>query len=323
MHYTNLIDAIFEFQYRCRLPYHWCRRIWDSDGPCIEKYGYSYAILEKQIVPGSFWTKFPRFRELISVNKWTRADKHALRFDWHSFLDAPLKMLDITEAYFPTGDEFQQYMSEVVRLADLNIEYGAEVDHIIPQTDENEGDEKPCVMMKDGIHRCANHRIFVGTGLQEKQEPLMKALGAVPYSQITRQMARRKRVCIFGNGNAGFETAQNLFDVADKVTIYGKKALKIAAVTKSVGDVRTKFLQVLENFHFKLKDTVDQADRHIQLHGLSEVLNEEDLDIADRIIDASMIMQRDACEVTVVATGFESHVPGESLTTRFPVTNDW
>ena len=41
------------------------------------------------------------------------------------------------------------------------------------------------------------------------------------------------------------------------------------------------------------------------------------------MIDASIIMKRDACEVSVIATGFDSDVPGLNLTTRFPPSADW
>ena len=219
-------------------------------GLYLQKFGYSYTILEKSNVAGSFWTQFPRFRELISVNKWSRDEKHALRYDWHSFLEAPITMMNVTTAYFPSGDDFQAYMAEVARIADLRIEYESEVDRMTSALD---GSGRPCVVMADGTQRCAGRRIFVGTGLREKRESLLEAMGGIYYSEITRDVAFRKRVCIFGNGNAGFETAQNLYDFADKVTVYGRKAVRIASVTKYTGDVRTKFLQVLENFHFKLR----------------------------------------------------------------------
>lgn len=289
----------------------------------LEKYGYSYSILEKDSVPGSFWKRFPVFGELISVNKWTLEEKHRLRYDWHSMLEAPVQMMDVTEEYFPTGADWQRYMSEVVRLAELKIEYGAQVDRIVSSNDD-EG-VKPCVIMSDGTERCARRRVFVATGLREKDEPLLAAMGAVPYSRMTKAAARRKRVCIFGNGNAGFETAQNILGVAGKVSIYGKRALRLAAVTKYVGDVRTKFLQVLENFHFKLKDTVDQGDRDMvaELAGIEHILrglDESQLELAMEAIGSARIMNRDQCETSVIATGFQSFVPGMNLTSRFPET---
>ena len=215
----------------------------------LQKFGHTYTVLERNDVAGSFWLRYPRFRELISINKWTRREDHRLRFDMHSFLEAPITMMDVTEAYFPSGDEWQEYMAAVVQMADLNVEYNADVREIV--SDEDTG--RPCVIMsKDGTKRCAQRRVFVGTGLEEKQQPLLEAMGAIYYSQVTKSDARRKRVCIFGNGNAGFETAQNTFDVADKVTVYGKRAHRTAAVTKYTGDFRVKVrlkIHLIKYFH--------------------------------------------------------------------------
>lgn len=46
----------------------------------FEKYGMEYQVLEKEDVVGSFWTKFPVFGEMISVNKLTRNPKERLRY---------------------------------------------------------------------------------------------------------------------------------------------------------------------------------------------------------------------------------------------------
>jgi hypothetical protein len=113
------------------------------------------------------------------------------------------------------------------------------------------------------VERCARRRVFVGTGLREKSEPILEALfGGIPYSRMTKGAARRRRVCILGNGNAGNEVAQNAYGVADRgVTIFGNQAARLSAVTRYTGDVRIRFLQVLENFHGKLLDTEQQFRR--------------------------------------------------------------
>ena len=92
-------------------------------------------------------------------------------------------------------------MSRVVELAEIN--FGVEVQRI-------DGNGKPCVTTVDGQDRCAKRRVFVGTGLKEREEPFLQALGGIPYSQFTKEMARHRRVCILGNGNSGFEVAQNI-----------------------------------------------------------------------------------------------------------------
>jgi hypothetical protein len=111
---------------------------------------------------------------------------------------------------------------------------------------------------------------LVGTGLRPKDEPLFRAMGGIPYSDFTADMAYRSRVCILGNGNSGFETAQNSFAtgkrissisdlswifiyfVADRVVIYGRHAPRLSAITRYTGDVRVKLIQVMENLNAKV-----------------------------------------------------------------------
>lgn len=263
----------------------------------LQKYGHSYTILEKESVAGSFWTKYPVHGELISVNKWTRNETQRLRYDWHSMLEAPLQMLDITEDYFPQGIDWHRYMQQVVEMAQLKVEYGVEVTKIVSQSNNS---PRPCVVLRDGGKRCARRRIFVGTGLREKDEPYLKAMGGIPYSSFTKDVARRRRVCILGNGNAAFETAQNVFNVADRVTIYGKESHRLSAVTRYTGDVRVKFLQVLENLHGKLLDTVEKYDYSLSLKGLEGYLNETQIDHVNLILRSGTTLKQFKCERFVI-----------------------
>ena len=204
----------------------------------FEKHGIrSYTILEKEDVVGSFWTKFPVFEELISVNKNVRDPRERLRYDWHSMLEAPVTMWNITKDYFPKGIHWHHYMTSVVKEAGIRVEHGVEVDSIV------KGDA-PCVRLVDSTLRCANKRVFIGTGLKEKPEPLLRAMGGIPYSAIKKELAQDRRVCIAGNGNSGFEVAQNTFDVAERVTLYGRHPHRLSSITKYTGDVRVKYLQV-------------------------------------------------------------------------------
>ena len=132
----------------------------------LQKYNLSHVILEKGSTAGTFWTKFPVFGELISINKHVRNETQRLKYDWHSFLESPIKMWNITRKYFPAGFEWHEYMMEVVETAKINVEYGVEVESVA-------GDGSPCVHLVDGTKRCAKHRVLVGTGLQEKKEPML------------------------------------------------------------------------------------------------------------------------------------------------------
>lgn len=290
----------------------------------LQKHGMSYAVFEKENVVGSFWNKFPVFGELISVNKWVRNETQRLRYDWHSFLESNLTMLDISEDYFPQGSDWRKYMEQAAVEAGImpRIKFGVEVLRVA-------NDGTPCVYVREGgqkatlARRCANRRVFMGTGLQEKNEPFLRAMGGVPYSQISKKLAYHKRVCILGNGNAGFEVAQNIFNVADRVTIYGKESHRLSSVTRYTGDVRVKFLQILENLHGKLLDTVDKYDYSFRLKGLEDYLNATQIEQVNSLIRAGTFLKQFKCEVFVVATGFRSHVPGLTLgyDERFPRTS--
>lgn len=226
----------------------------------------SFAILEKSHTVGSFWTQYPRFDELISINKSVRNSTQRYRYDWHSFLPGEcnnknmLGMLNMTLDYFPKGKDWHRYMERVVETTPglmERIEFGVEVEQLLPpvavnpdyseaaeETETKKSDTMHCVQIKGGGKRCARRRIFVATGLQTKDEPYLRALGGIPYAEATKERAINKRVCILGNGNSAFELAQNLYSVADRVTLYGRSPHRLSAVTRYTGDVRVKYLQV-------------------------------------------------------------------------------
>ena len=156
-------------------------------------------------------------------------------------LEAPLSMRDITRDYFPQGKDWQIYMERVVKEANITIQYGTEISRVAD-------DGTPCVVLTDDTKRCARHRVLLGTGMKEKESPLMEAMGGIRYSQMTREAARDKVVCILGNGNAGNEVAANVYDIADRVILYGRHPIRLSSITRYTGDVRVKFLQPTENF---------------------------------------------------------------------------
>jgi hypothetical protein len=137
-------------------------------------------------------------------------------------------------------------------------------------------------------------------------------------------MARRRRVCIAGNGNSGFEIAQNVYSVADRVTIYGKSPHRLSSVTRYTGDVRVKYLQVLENMNGKLLDTVEYFEAIPKMKGVENILTQPQIDEVKSASRTASWLNQFECETFFIATGFESSVPeGVTLDSRFPPTNDW
>ena len=113
----------------------------------------SFTILEKSNTVGSFWTRFPRFDELISINKSVRNETQRYRYDWHSFLESDLGMMNVTEDYFPKGKDWHRYMERVVDETPglkERIEYGVEVEQLIVK-EEGHDNNMHCVQIKGVI----------------------------------------------------------------------------------------------------------------------------------------------------------------------------
>ena len=238
----------------------------------LSKRNMSYVVLEASHSVGSFWHRFPVFEQLISINKRVRNSSQAWRFDWHSLLEAQSTMHQTTKRFFPLRSDLSTYFARIVEEQHLHVLLGVRVSRIAPTSS--------CVVLHGGVEFCARKRVLVGTGLVPKEEPILQAMGGVPYSQFKRHFAHDRRVCILGNGNSGFEIAQNIYDVAERVTLYGKRPFRLSAVTRYTGDVRTKLIQVLENLHGKLLDTVSYFETLPQLSvsGL-DMTKEQELDL--------------------------------------------
>lgn len=226
-------------------------------------------------------------------------------------LETPVAMWDVSHEYYPTGREWHEYMERVIKEAGIDVEFNSEVASLAT--------DSPCVKLVDGSKRCAKYRVFVGTGLRERDERYLRAIGGIRYSDMTVEKAIGKRVCILGNGNAGFEVAQNVFKVADRVIVSGKRPTRVSAVTKYTGDVRVKFLTTLENFHGKLLDTVVHVDLPFQWAiEVDPSLNQTQAFELTKVISALAYVNLHQCQVLVLATGFQSVVPGRQCKQRFP-----
>lgn len=153
----------------------------------LQKYGHTVQILEKNHAAGSFWTKHPRFQELISVNKNVQNETQRYRYDWHSFLHTSIKMWDVSTDYFPSGIDFYNYMNRVVKDAKIDVQYGVEVVGL------GNSDDEPCVTLLNGSSVCAKYRVFVATGLKEKDERYLEAMGGIKYTKMTKDLAVGKR----------------------------------------------------------------------------------------------------------------------------------
>ncbi|MFE0184093.1 NAD(P)-binding domain-containing protein, partial [Streptomyces olivaceus] len=118
----------------------------------LERDGRDYLVLERGSGPGTFFTKYPRHRQLISVNKvhtgYTDPELD-LRMDWNSLLsdDPELLFSRYSEEYFPHADDFVRYLADFADRTGVRVEYGTEVVRRYP------ADERPI----NGTHPPPRH----------------------------------------------------------------------------------------------------------------------------------------------------------------------
>ena len=104
-------------------------------GYYLEKDKRDYLILDKESIPGAFFTQYPRHGTLISINKvYTGSDdpETNLRFDWNSLLsdDDELLLKNYSKAYFPRSSDYVRYLKDYADRANLKIAYDIEVVNI-------------------------------------------------------------------------------------------------------------------------------------------------------------------------------------------------
>ena len=99
----------------------------------FEKRHMSYIILEQSEVAGSFFTQYPRHRQLISVNKVNcggidpqKNMENILRYDCNSLLTlsedyGKIMFRDYSEEYYPPADKIVQYMGDFVKKFNILI----------------------------------------------------------------------------------------------------------------------------------------------------------------------------------------------------------
>src|SRR5690349_5082821 len=98
----------------------------------LERDGRDYAVLERGNGPGTFFTRYPRHRQLISTNKvhtgFTDLELN-LRMDWNSLLsdDPELLFTRYSERYFPPADDLVRYLADFAARTGIRVEYGTEV----------------------------------------------------------------------------------------------------------------------------------------------------------------------------------------------------
>ena len=228
-------------------------------GYYLQKAKRSYLIVEAGPTPGTFFTRFPRHRTLISVNKiYTGYDSPevSMRFDWNSMLSDDFEPLfqKFSSAYFPKAEDFVTYLNDFARAHELNIRYETRIQKI------SRG--QFFTLVAQNGDRFSTRRLIVATGVTKPYIPAVKGMDLIEqYVDVSINPAdfKNQRVLIIGKGNSAFETADNLVATAAVIHVASPNSLKLAWKTHFVGHLRAVNNNFLDTYQLKTQNAVLDA----------------------------------------------------------------
>jgi thioredoxin reductase len=223
-----------------------------------------YLVLEGAAGPGAFFTRYPRHRTLISINKpRTGSDDPELnlRLDWNSLLsdDPELLFGKYTERYFPAADDYVRYLIDFAR--GLRITYDTRVTRISKNGD--------LFQVEAGDETFTARRVVVATGVSQSYRPDIPGFElAEGYDEMSVDPRDflDQRVLIIGKGNSAFETADNLMETTTVIHVAGPSSVHLAWRTHYVGHLRAVNNNFLDTYQLKsanaiLDGTVKRIER--------------------------------------------------------------
>jgi thioredoxin reductase len=242
-------------------------------GYYLERSGRDYLILERGGAPGTFFSTYPRHRQLISINKvYTGVDdpETNLRWDWNSLLsdDPAMAFGNYSRRYFPSADDLVRYLGDFARRYDLNVQYNTTVASI-----RKEGDLF-LVTDADG-RRYGCQRLVVATGFAKSYVPPFPGVELCDtYESHSTNAAEYAdlRVLIVGKGNSAFETADHLTETAAVIHVVSPESVVMAWQTHYVGNLRAVNNNFLDTYQLKSQNAVIDAAIERVEHGANDRL---------------------------------------------------
>ena len=225
-------------------------------GYFLARAGRSYLVVESGDSPGTFFTRFPRHRKLISINKvhtgWDDPELR-LRTDWNSLLSdegAPL-FTSYTPRYFPAAEDLVRYLADFASAHDLAVRYGTRIEQISRPDDFVARDQH------GNTYRAK--RVIMATGVTLPYVPDIEGAElAELYTDVPvdPEDFTDQRVLIVGRGNSAFETADNLIETAAVIHVAGPGSLRLAWQTHFVGHLRAVNNNFLDTYQLKSQNAL-------------------------------------------------------------------
>ncbi|MFD7816841.1 FAD-dependent oxidoreductase [Streptomyces sp. NPDC059785] len=224
----------------------------------LERDGADYVVLERGSVPGAFFTRFPRHRQLISINKvHTGYDdpELRLRMDWNSILsdDPELLFTRYSPRYFPPADDLVRYLADFAKRTGARVRYDTAVTGV-----SRDADGSFTVTAEHGETWQAR-RLVVATGVSLPNVPdipgIELAENYVSFDPDPESFTGQ-RVLVIGRGNSAFETADGLMENAAVIHVVGSGSLQLAWRTHYVGHLRAVNNNFLDSYQLKSQNAL-------------------------------------------------------------------
>ncbi|MEW6734454.1 MAG: NAD(P)-binding domain-containing protein [Acidobacteriota bacterium] len=228
-------------------------------GYFLEKAGHNYLILEAGDTAGTFFKSFPRHRTLISINKvFTGYDDKEinLRWDWNSLLSDEGQPLfkDYSHSYFPKAEDLVSYLSDYAVRFKIKVKYGVKIVGVTRDDCFHLIDEKG--------NEYRGLRLVVAAGFTKPYIPAIEGIElAENYCDVSIEPKDfiNQRVLVIGKGNSGFETANNLVEVAASIHLVSPTPVKMAWKTHFVGNLRAINNTILDTYQLKSQNIIIDA----------------------------------------------------------------
>ncbi len=223
----------------------------------LERGGHDYVVLERGSGPGTFFTRYPRHRQLISINKvHTGYDdpELRLRMDWNSLLsdDPELLFTRYSRRYFPPADDLVRYLADFAARTGVRVRYDTDVVRVA-----RDGDG--FVATDHTGQTWQAKRIIAATGVSRLYVPDIPGIDAVEHYDTfdtDPESFTGQRVLIIGKGNSAFETADALIENAAVIHVAGPHSVRFAWQTHFVGHLRAVNNNFLDTYQLKSQNAV-------------------------------------------------------------------
>jgi len=236
-------------------------------GYFLERAGRDYIVFEKSNTPGNFYTKYPRHRNLISINKRNTGSTNKefnWRHDWNSLLsdDDTLEMRHYSKKMFPNADRLVDYLRDYHSKLGIKVQFDTTISGIVKLLDPSTG-EYVFTMNDQNEKTYLCQTLLVATGAATPIAP------DFPGSELTigyedvpidGESFEGQSVLILGRGNAAFETADAIYGNTNFIHMVARSRARLSWSTHYVGDIRGINNGVLDTYQLKSLDGLAEMD---------------------------------------------------------------